>query len=97
MMAEYRAKAEDLLARVRAPSGRVLNPLGPWTAEELALDVRERLARGAEPGCTSEMRRAIVNLSYDSVNAALTLLTSSVDKPRVPRRSPGARSGGPRA
>jgi hypothetical protein len=94
LMADYRAEVEEMLVRIRSPPGRVVNPLGLRTAEELAFDLRELLVRGDAAGCPPELRRAIVNVAYDSVQAVLTLFKTSVDMPRVPRS--GAKGSNPK-
>ncbi len=82
-----RADLAETLEYVRSPRGPVRNPAGLEAAEDL---LRSALAAVDAPASTDRAdlaRRA--NLAYAAMVAAIDLVKSHTDVPRVPARRPG--------
>jgi hypothetical protein len=80
---EELAETEDL---VRNPKGRVLDPASLETAHDLVRSARAFLDRPASPGRASLAAEA--NLAYAVLLAAIDLVKSHTDVPKVPPPRP---------
>lgn len=82
----HRSLADDLaetLELVRHPRGPVRDPASLWTAEELVISARTVLGRAGSRSRGELVSEA--NLAYATLLAAIDLVKSHTDVPRVPQ------------
>jgi hypothetical protein len=88
-----RKDLEETLDTIRAPPGRVLDSAGLESAETL---VRAALASIDRPGPREPRALALdANLAYAALVAAIDLVKSHTDVPRVPQRRVVAAAAAP--
>ena len=89
LLSRLKEDLEETRGYVAAPKGRVLDPMSLRTAREL-VDAADALL--GRPGPRDVRRQAdVANLVYAVMLAAIDLVKSHTDVPRVPRgRAPAA-------
>jgi hypothetical protein len=88
MLRSNREEFRETLAALERPPGEVLHPLSLLTAADLVRGVVALSESVDRPDTDAALLAAMVNVQYDTLQAAIDLLKSHVAMPTVPRRRP---------
>lgn len=88
MLRMYQEEFREVLAGLEHPPGEVLHPLSLMTAAELVRAVSALSTVVDRPDAEPAALAAMVNVQYDTMIAAIDLMKSHVEMPKVPFRRP---------